>query len=183
MSLLRFPNFVSCIEAQEMTSWVLNNKEKKFFNYANMGGVRLTTRFSNHDSFEYPNVVLNIRKKIVGMLNLHEEESFNIKPPFKNGIVASCAFPGDTCYEHIDPVWHQGFNTMHCNVITQSPNKGGDLVLDGVLEPMQELELCCYLVSKIPHRTTLIEGSKERIMWVFGFCIDDYKWDVLIEKH
>jgi len=39
------------------------------------------------------------------------------------------------------------------------------------------------LVSKLPHATTLIEGSKERLMWVFGFCIQDDKWNKLIEKH
>jgi hypothetical protein len=183
MNLIRIPNFISCEEAQEMSSWVLNNKEKNFFNDANMGGIRLTTRYSNHDNFEYPTVVLGIRKKIIEMFDLHEEEMFNIKPPFKNGIVASCALPGDTCYQHIDPVWHQGFNTLHCNVITQSPDKGGDLILDGVVEPMKELELCCYLVSKTTHGTNLVEGNKKRIMWVFGFCIDDDKWNVLREKH
>jgi hypothetical protein len=183
MNLLRFSNFISCEEAQEMSSWVLKNKENKFFNNANMGGIRLTTRYSNHDIFEYPSVVLDIRNRIISLLDLHEEESFNIKPPFKNGVVASCAFPGDTCYEHIDPVWHQGFNTLHCNVITQSPDRGGDLVLNGIIEPMNELELCCYLVSKTFHSTTLVEGKKERIMWVFGFCIDDEKWGALVEKH
>lgn len=183
MNLLRFSNFISREEAREMSSWVLSNKENNFFTNANMGGVRLTTRFSSHDSFEYPSIVLSIRKRILNLLDLHEEESFNIKPPFKNGIVASCAFPGDTCYEHVDPIWHQGFNTLHCNVVTQSPDNGGQLILNGVVEPMQELELCCYLVSKVPHSTTLIGGAKERIMWVFGFCVDDNKWKVLSEQH
>lgn len=183
MSLLRYKNFITQQEAQEMSAWVLKNKNKEFFNDANMNGVRLTTRYSDHNSFAYPNVVFNIRKRIVEALNLHEEESFKFYPPFKDGIVASCAFPGDTCYEHLDPVWYDGFNTLHCNVITQSPDKGGDLILGGVFEQMNELELCCYLVSKTPHSTTLIEGGKERIMWVFGFCIGDDKWETLSEKH
>lgn len=183
MSLLRFPNFISIEEAKEMASWILQNKNKNFFADANMNGVRLTTRYSNHNSFEYPDVVLNIRKKIVVMLNLHEEEDFNIKPPFKDGVVASCAFPGDTCYEHLDPVWHLGFNTLHCNVIVQTPDKGGDLILNNILEPMKERELCCYLVSKDSHSTTLVEGKKERLMWVFAFCVDDEKWRVLNEKY
>lgn len=183
MNLLRFPDFISNNESQELSNWVLNNKEKDFFNDANMGGVRLTTRYSNHDSFEYPSIALSIRKKIVNLLDLHEEECNGIYPPFKDGVVASCALPGDTCYEHIDPVWHQGFNTMHCNVITQTPNSGGDLILNGAMEPMKEKELVCYLVSKTPHSTTLIEGTKERIMWIFGFCIDYDKWDTLSEKY
>lgn len=183
MNLIRIPNFVSCKDGQEMSKWILSNKEKSFFHDANMGGLRVTTRYADHDNFEYPDTVLNVRKNIVAMFELHEEELFNFYPPFKNGVVASCAFPGDTCYEHLDPVWHDGFHTLHCNVVTQAPEKGGDLLLGGVLEPMKELELCCYLVSKTPHSTTLVEGNKERLMWVFGFCIDDDKWKALSEKY
>jgi hypothetical protein len=183
MNLLRFPNFIFCEEAQEMSSWVLQNKNKEFFQDANMKGNRITTRYSTNKEFMYPKLIGKIRNRIIDVLNLYEEENNGIYPPFKNGVVASCAFPGDTCYEHIDPVWHQGFNTLHCNVITQSPDKGGNLILNGIIEPMSELELCCYLVSRTAHSTTLIEGNKERIMWVFGFCIDNEKWEALIEKH
>lgn len=183
MNLLKFSNFISRGEAQEMSDWVLQNNHKTFFNDANMGGARVTTRYSNKEFFEYPDIVMNIRKRILDKFGLHKEESCHIVPPFKNGIVASCAFPGDTCYEHFDPVWHSGFNTMHCNVITQCPTKGGDLILNGVMEPMKERELCCYLVSKHSHSTTLIEGTKERIMWIFGFCIDDNKWKSASEKY
>jgi len=161
----------------------LENKDKKIFQDANMKGNRITTRYSTDISFEYPKIVQNIRNRIIDLLNLREEEDNKIYPPFKDGAVASCAFSGDTCYEHTDPVWHQGFNTMHCNIITQAPESGGNLILNGTLEQINERELICYLVSKCPHATTLVEGSKERLMWVFGFCIQDGKWDRLIEKY
>jgi hypothetical protein len=175
--VLRFSNFISCAESKELSNWTLENKHKKFFKDAGMRGCRITTRYSTEMDFKYPEIVKDIRNRIVDLMGLHEEETAGIYPHFKDGVVASCAFSGDTCYEHIDPVWHDGFNTMHCNVITQSPESGGDLVLGGKYEPMNENELVCYLVSKTPHETTLIQGKKERLMWVFGFCIKDEKWN------
>lgn len=182
-NLLRFSNFISPNEAQELSNWILQNKDKEFFKDANMKGNRVTTRFSTNMDFKYPSIIKDLRNKIVDLLDLDKEENDKIYPPFKEGAVASCAFTGDTCYEHIDPIWYNGFHTMHCNIITQAPENGGNLVLNGVLEQMNERELICYLVSKLPHATTLIEGSKERLMWVFGFCIQDDKWNKLIEKH
>jgi hypothetical protein len=182
-NLLKFSNFISLNEAQELSNWILQNKGKDFFKDANMKGNRVTTRFSTNMNFKYPKIVKDIRNKIIDLLDLREEEDNKIYPAFKDRVVASCAFTGDTCYEHIDPIWHNGFHTMHCNIITQAPEKGGNLILNGVLEQMNERELNCYLVSKLPHSTDLVEGSKERLMWVFGFCIQDEKWNKLVEKY
>lgn len=182
-NLLKFSDFISLNEAQELSNWTLQNKDKKIFKDAEMGGKRITTRFSTDMNFEYPKIVKDIRNKIIDLLDLSKQEENKIYPPFKDGAVASCAFEGDTCFEHIDPVWHKGFHTMHCNIITQAPKKGGNLILNGVLEQMNERELNCYLVSKLSHGTDLVEGSKERLMWVFGFCIQEDKWNKLIEKY
>jgi len=182
-NLLKFSDFISLNEAQELSNWTLQNKNKEFFKDAEMGGKRITTRFSTDMNFEYPKIVKDIRNKIINLLDLHEQEENKIYPPFKDGAVASCAFESDTCFEHIDPVWHKGFHTMHCNIITQAPKNGGNLILNGVLEQMRERELNCYLVSKLPHGTDLVEGSKERLMWVFGFCIQEDKWNKLVEKY
>jgi hypothetical protein len=182
-NLLKFSDFISLNEAQELSNWTLQNKDQKFFKDAEMGGKRITTRFSTDINFEYPKIVKDIRNKIIDLLDLREQEENKIYPPFKDGAVASCAFEGDTCFEHIDPVWHKGFHTMHCNIITQTPKKGGNLILNGVLEQMNERELNCYLVSRLSHGTDLVEGSKERLMWVFGFCIQEDKWNKLVEKY
>jgi hypothetical protein len=182
-NLLRFSNFISLNESQELSNWILQNKDKEIFKDANMEGKRITTRYSTDINFEYPKIVKDIRNKIIDLLDLREEEDNKIYPPFKDGVVASCAFAGDTCYEHIDPIWHNGFHTLHCNIITQAPKKGGNLILNGVLEQMNERELNCYLVSKLPHSTNLVSGSKERLMWVFGFCIQEDKWNKLVEKY
>tara|TARA_R110000868_G_scaffold220511_1_gene471768 strand:- start:10 stop:573 length:564 start_codon:yes stop_codon:yes gene_type:complete len=181
-NLLKFSDFISLNEAQELSNWILQNKDKEIFKDANMKGKRITTRYSTDINFENPKIAKDIRNKIINLLDLHEEENNKIYPPFKDGVVASCAFEGDTCFEHVDPVWHKGFNTLHCNIITQAPKSGGNLILNGVPEQLNERELICYLVSKFRHATTLVEGTKERLMWVFGFCIQDNKWDNLVEK-
>jgi len=182
-NLLKFSNFISANEAQELSNWILENKDKEIFKDANMNGKRITTRYSTDMNFEYPKIVKDIRNKIIDLLYLREEEDNKIYPPYKDGVVASCAFAGDICYEHIDYIWYDGFCTMHCNIITQAPEKGGNLILNGVLEQMSETELNCYLVSKLPHSTDLVEGPKERLMWVFGFCIQEDKWNKLVEKY
>jgi hypothetical protein len=192
MNLLKFPNFISDSESQELSNWILQNKNTGIFQDADMrGSNRITTRYATGywplrptiKEFAYPKIVKETRTKIVNLLDLHEEERNGIYPPFKDGVIASCAFPGDICRKHTDPIWYSGFHTMHCNVITQTPDSGGDLILNGAIEPMKEKELVCYLVSKTPHSTTLIEGTKERLMWIFGFCINDSKWNTLSEKY
>jgi hypothetical protein len=180
---LTISNFVSEQERGTLASWILNNHTQNFFKDAGMGGIRRTTRFSTDANFEYPQEVANIRARIVDLLGLYEEEELNIYPPFKDGAVASIAYIGDTCFEHFDPVWYPGYNTLHCNVIVQAPDSGGELVLNGVPHEMKQTDLFCYLVSKHLHGTTKVIGDKHRLMFVFGFCVKDDKWENLVEKH
>jgi hypothetical protein len=183
MNIACFPDFILVQEAQEMSNWILENNQRSFFKNANMGGIRKTTRYTNGENFEYPNIVKHIREKIVNFLNLQESELSGLIPPFKNGIVASCAFPGDTCYSHVDPVWVAGYHTLHCNILTQEPENGGHLILDKQTKIMKQRELVCYLVSKDEHETTKILGDKLRLMWIFGFCVTQQQWEHIVEKH
>lgn len=179
MSAVRIKDFVTAQEAQELTSWVLQNHDQPYFLDANMGGTRKTTRYSTHSDFEYPAAAHKVRKRVIDTLNLHENEKYGFRPPFKDGVVASYAPPGDVCYEHIDPIWHAGFHTLHCNIVTQAPDAGGVVIVEGTPFEMQERELFCYLVSRDRHEITEVVGSKARCMWVFGFCITDDDWQRL----
>ena len=183
MNIVCFPNFISVQEAQEMSNWILENNQRAFFKDANMGGIRKTTRYTDGENFEYPNIVKHVREKIVNFLSLNKSELLGLIPPFKNGIVASCAFPGDICYSHVDPVWINGYHTLHCNILTQEPEDGGYLILNNQTKIMKERELVCYLVSKTMHETTKIFGDKLRLMWIFGFCITQQQWECIVEKH
>jgi hypothetical protein len=181
VNVVKIPNFISLKEATILTDWVLANQNEDFFRYADMGGIRKTTRFSTDKHFDYPKESLEIRKQIISKFNLEENEKKNLYPPFKNGIVASCAYDTDTCYEHVDPEWHEGLDTLHCNIITQSPDEGGEVIVGGQKHHMVERELFCYRVSKIEHEVLKINTKKPRVMWVFGFCISEERWKQIID--
>jgi hypothetical protein len=159
------PNFVSSNECAELTSWITENHHS-FLN-ANMGGVRKTTRYINGD-INFPKIALEIRDRLKNHLGLEDM----IRPPFINGMVASYAEPGDTCYEHTDPVWCEGYHTMHCNVIVQKPENGGNVIIEGQEFDMPEGDIICYYVSDLKHSVTEVTGNKNRLMWIFGFCVE-----------
>ena len=175
MDVVRLNNFISEEDSKILSNWILNNSHKSFFKNANMGGNRKTTRYRD-ENFSYPKEALNIRKKIINKFNLQENEIHSIYPPFKDGIVASFAEDNDTCYEHIDPVWVENYETLHCNIITQAPDQGGELIINKNKYIMKENELFCYQVSKNNHEVLKIKSKKPRLMWVFGFCVNKEQW-------
>ena len=176
MDVVRIDNFISKENSKILSNWILDNSHKSFFKNANMGGNRKTTRYSTDENFSYPEEALNVRKKIIDTFNLNKNEMDNIYPPFKNGIVASFAEDNDTCYEHIDPVWVENYETLHCNIITQAPDQGGELIINKNKYIMKENELFCYQVSKNNHEVLKIKSKKPRLMWVFGFCVNKEQW-------
>jgi hypothetical protein len=166
------PNFVSSSECTELSSWITHNHHN--FVDANMNGIRKTTRYLNEDT-EFPQIALEIRERLKNYLDLEDM----IKPPFTKGMVASYAEPGDTCYEHTDPVWCENHYTMHCNVIVQKPEGGGNVTIEGKEFNMPEGDIICYYVSDLKHSVTEVIGSKNRLMWIFAFCVEKD----LNEKH
>ena len=182
MDVVRIDNFISKENSKILSNWILDNSHKSFFKNANMGGNRKTTRYSTDENFSYPEEALNVRKKIIDTFNLNKNEMDNIYPPFKNGIVASFAENNDTCYEHIDPVWVENYETLHCNIITQAPDQGGEVVINKNKNIMKENELFCYRVSKSSHEVLEIKSKKPRLMWVFGFCVNEEQWKYISEK-
>lgn len=158
------PNFLSNTECANLASWIMNNHHN--FVDANMKGVRKTTRYLN-DDIKFPQIALEIRERLKNYLALEDI----IRPPFTNGMVASYAEPGDTCYEHTDPVWCEGHHTMHCNVIVQKPECGGNVVIEGKEFDMPEGDIICYYVSELKHSVTKVTGNNNRLMWIFAFCV------------
>lgn len=159
------PNFVSDAECLVLSEWILQNHQT--FTDARMGGKRKTTRYLS-DNVDFPETALDIRVRIKEYLQLEDM----VRPPFINGMVASYAETGDTCYEHIDPVWCEGHHTMHCNVIIQKPESGGNVVIEGKEYDMPKGDLICYYVSDLKHKVTEVYGDTPRLMWIFGFCVE-----------
>lgn len=159
------PNFLSKVECNELASWIMGNHHT--FVNANMGGVRKTTRYLN-ENIVFPKLALDIRQRLKNHLGLEDL----VRPPFIDGMIASYAEPGDTCYKHIDPEWVEGHHTLHCNVIVQKPESGGNVVIEDQEFDMPEGDIICYYVSDLNHNVTEVVGNKNRLMWIFAFCVE-----------
>lgn len=174
--ILRIPNFIDATEQKVLVDWINANKDSDIFCDANMGGSRRTTRYTDADKLNFPVEAFNIRKRIIERLKL-EHDAFGIAPKFAHGMVASYAPVGDACYAHRDPVWYKGYVTLHCNILIQAPEDGGDVIVNDIPEKMHENELFCYRVSEDLHGVTEVLGTKPRLLWIFGFCIEQNEWD------
>ena len=160
-------DFISKEEQDDLVQWTMNNKNNpKLFKDANMEGNRITTRYS--EDFSFPDITYKIQKRIISKLKLKD---FKL-PKYHHGIVASYAGDNDTVYEHLDPQWYPPHETLHCNLMLQKPFEGGKPFIDKTNIDLDERDLWCYYVSKTPHGSSRIKGSRPRLMYVFGFSID-----------
>jgi hypothetical protein len=161
-------NFIDEYTIEQLNNWTLSNYTKEFFKDANMGipGTRLTTRYSRN--FEFPDIAYKIKEKIISNLGIKFFE-----PVYKDGIINGIGFEGGSIYEHIDPVWHPDTYTLHCNIISQKSMNGGIPYIDGIPYETDPTDLLIYPVSISNHYVDEIKGSTPRILWVFGFSIDN----------
>ena len=160
-----FKNFINDEECNILSRWIINNKDNVFFKDANMKGKRLTTRYS--DNFIFPSLCYKIQDRIITTLKLENSHLAN----FKDGMVASYAEPGDTCYIHKDPIWKENTITLHSN-IKLSNNKGGEPIIEGEKIRLNKKDMWTYPVSNVNHGSDMVLGKAPRIMWVFGFSIN-----------
>lgn len=171
-------NFVYPDELNILNVWSLQNSidNPHWYNDANMDlhkeRTRLTTRFSNNHHINYPETSYDIQNRIVNLLGL---ELCKKPPSFFDGIVNGIGFEGGSICSHVDPIYFDGTQTVHCNVVSQKSNIGGVTVIENVAYDIDEGDLLCYVVSKLKHEVTPTAGDKNRILWVFGFCVTDEK--------
>lgn len=178
-------NFVSGQELNDLNSWTLENfkTNPQWYHDACMDDFREETRFTtrlyndiDHKEqnifIDYPKQVYDIKKRIINFFRL---EDYKQPPSFVDGIVNGIGFEGGSISEHTDPEYYVNTSTLHCNVISQKAISGGVTIIENVEYDVDEGDLLCYIVSKQKHRVTQTVGSKNRILWVFGFCIDDKK--------
>ncbi len=159
-----YKNFVSIEECNILSNWIIENKDDTFFKDAKMKGKRLTTRYS--DNFVFPKLAYGIQNKIIKKLNLKNYYLAN----FKDGMVASYAEPGDTCYIHKDPVWVEDTITLHCN-IKLSDHMGGSPIIEGKEINLNKGDMWLYPVSDVNHGSNIVKGISPRTLWIFGFSI------------
>jgi hypothetical protein len=175
--------FCSEYEKKILNNWTLSHYEDPYFQDANMDlentGTRLTTRFSDEHEIskfshmvKYPNEAYDVKSRIIDYFKL---QNYPHPQTFKNGIVNGIGFSGGSICDHIDPIYYENTHTLHCNIVTQNSEIGGVTIIEEIEHKVNDCDLLYYIVSKHNHKVTKIEGSKHRILWVFGFCIDNYK--------
>ena len=173
MNIKIVKNFVNEEEFKELNLWTLNNYNSVYFTDANMGvpSTRLTTRYAGEKTdFNYPKGVYDIKNKIIKCLNLDNKY---LSPPIgKDSIVNGIGFDGGDIFEHTDPIWFPNTYTIHCNIISQKSIKGGVTIIENREYDINEGDLLIYNVSHLKHKVTLIEGERQRILWVFGFSVN-----------
>lgn len=173
-------NFLYEGESEILNEWTLNNlSESNHFHDAGMDpdnpNTRFTTRFPNEsiaENINYPEIVFKIKDRIINYFHLKEYKS---PPSYSHGIVNGIGLPGGRIEEHIDPTYYDNTFTLHCNILSMSPESGGDTIINGKTHKINEGDLLAYLVSEQYHEVTKTNGSIPRILWVFGFCIDNKK--------
>ena len=62
-------------------------------------------------------------------------------------------------------------------VVTQAPEGGGVLQLDGIDYPVDVGELFCYMTSSTTQYTTPVTGATTRICWMFGNWVPTSDWE------
>lgn len=168
MKPILIKNFIDEYTIGQLNNWTMVNYTKEFFKDANMGkpGTRLTTRYSCN--FEFPDIAYKIKEKIINTLGINFQ-----KPAYKDGIVNGIGFEGGSIREHIDPVWHPDTYTIHCNIISQKSTSGGITYIDSIPYETDPTDLLIYPVSFSRHKVDEIKGSIPRILWVFGFSVNN----------
>lgn len=173
-------NFLFETDVKELNQWTLDNCAQDFFEDANMDpdnpGTRFTTRFPNESvasNIDYPDIAHIIRKRIIKYFLL---ENYQSPPSYSHGIVNGIGYSGGRIEKHIDPTYYPRKKTVHFNAITQKANEGGHTIINGVeYSDINSTDLLIYQVSEVYHEVTETKGNVPRILWVFGFCLDDKK--------
>jgi len=179
-----FKNFISIEEKNILNEWTLRNHNQDYFIDPRMDSrglkrTKLTTRFatplvtsslfvSSNTNFEYPSLVYNIQRRIIYTFGFNE---YGLSPVGKNGIITEIGFEGGTVHPHIDPVWIENTDTIHCNIITQKPKSGGITYIENEPWEVNETDLLMYVVSSAEHKVDEIIGDKNRILWIFSFIL------------
>lgn len=173
-------NFISKYSVNLLNQWTLANCNREIFEDAKMdtfnAATRFTTRAANESiapNINYPVSAFIIKQKIIDHFGL---EGYKSPPSYSHGIVNGIGYGGGDIVEHIDPVYYSGTKTVHFNIITQQADTGGHIIVDGVkYNDLTPQDLMIYQVSEVYHEVTRTEGNTPRILWVFGFCLDDKK--------
>jgi hypothetical protein len=178
MRIYLYPGFATYEEINLLNNWVELGVKQKWLDLGISKGVQCTNRLTSRfygDRFEYPEAAYTLYNRINKTLGL------DAYPPIlghgKNGIVVSYTMNGGDVYKHKDPKSAAGLATLRCNILTQKPDAGCQLYIEGHPIKLNVGDLHCYLASEHEHWATPVEGDTPRIMWMFGAHVPADDWN------
>lgn len=162
-------------ERLELKEFVLSNLDQ-FHDGLHQSSLRIKTRVSNRlsgDKIKYPPLVYTIQKRIQETLPNHEIEQFH----GKDGLVVSVTYDSGDVYAHIDPRSSPTLHTLRCNILVNSPESGGEIYVGGKEFELKERSMMKYLVTKHHHFVKKVIGKEPRILFMYGFLIEEHDWE------
>ena len=141
-----------------IVDWVRNNYKK--FKQNGLNKFMQKLEYFN----DVPQCIWDIKKRIFDKENAHQYEQ---EPQFKDSV--GYMINGGSLHHHIDQN-PKDSNLIHTrfNVYVQLPEKGGHPIYNNIHCPLKERTYICCRSGLDFHRSTQVEGNRERIILSFG---------------
>lgn len=176
MTVTIFPKFITSDECKELNLWaeyaLNNNMLSSGVGFYLGKGKRYSSR-TNPEKFDrYPDVAYSIYDRISAFLDLGGLTK-TVNNGGKDGIIVGCQPPGSDVFIHKDYMEPNSNHLLHCNILTQPADMGGELTVNDNKINVGVGDLHCYIVSKYKHSVTQIQGNSTRILWMFGYQLPE----------
>lgn len=175
MQVTVIKNFITQEEAIALNTFVFNSIAENKFSYSKIapdGGKNLLSRFNR--KLKFPETAMQIKSRIQKLLELEDKDTYTLWN--KSGIAVSHSLNGPEIVPHKDVRQHNK-SLLRCNVLSSASEKGGVLTVDGKEFELEALSMYLCLVSEYTHSVSKTEGKTPRILWQFGFKIDQKDWE------
>lgn len=177
-------NFATPEEVQILKDWsrqavidgqfvdgITGNWDKKEFSTTKK---RLTNRMSKN--INYPDLVRTLQDRIRATFPVLLDAPV-IDGHGRDGVVVSITYNDGDVYKHKDPSVGEGVVGLRCNILASKAQSGGAIHVEDKTYDLNEGDLMAYLVSEYYHSVETCSGNNPRILFMFGFCINQEAWE------
>lgn len=180
-------NFLNSEECTILKKWTLEASDNQFVdgisgNWDTKEFTRVKNRLTNRmvgDKIEYPELVYAIQNRLRETFPLIKDVEV-IKNHGKDGVVVSITYDTGDVYKHKDPavdVQVPETVAVRFNILVSKAESGGIIHVENKTYDLNEGDLMAYLVSEYYHSVETCSGNNPRILFMFGFCIDQASWE------
>ena len=171
--------------AAPVREWVLNKENRDMFfvqpgsGTINVSGLPHSETFDakrNNRKFPYVEM-FKIYQSVLSYLELPKTQELDKE----FGALISYSHEGHKVQPHTDPNPPGRIHTRF-NILINKPEKGGEAIIDGKTISTEENELWVCVAGKYVHSSTVIEGSKPRILLSYGTYLKQKQVDNILNK-